>query len=80
MTIARDVSMIVSKAESLVINKASINKLKVVASMLNLGAINDLINECLIQKKNLEFNVGSTSVVDSVLFKLAEVKVKCRRL
>lgn len=80
MTIARDVSMIISKAESLVINKASINKLKVVASMLNLGAINDLINECLIQKKNLEFNVGSTSVVDSVLFKLAEVKVKCRRL
>ena len=80
MTIARDVSMIISKAESLVINKASINKLKVVASMLNLTSTNELIDECLKQKKNLEFNVGSTSVVDSVLFKLAEVKVKCRRL
>ena len=36
MTIARDVSMIISKADSLVINKASLSKLKVVASMLNI--------------------------------------------
>lgn len=80
MTIARDISMIISKADSLVINKASINKLKVVASMLNANATSEIISECLKQKKNLEFNVSSTSVVDSVLFKLAEVKVKCRRL
>ena len=62
------------------INKAPINKLKVVASMLNLDSTGEIIKECLKQKKNLEFNVNSTSVVDSVLFKLAEVKVKCRRL
>lgn len=80
MMIARDVSMIISKAENLVINKASINKLKVVASMLKLDSTGEIIKECLKQKKNLEFNVNSTSVVDSVLFKLAEVKVKCRRL
>ena len=80
MTMARDVSMLISKADNLVINKASVTKLKVVASMLNLNATNELVAECLKQKKNLEFNVGSTSIVDSVLFKLAEVKVKCRRL
>lgn len=80
MILTRDISMIISKSENLVINKNCINKLKVVASMLNLNATSELIDECLRQKKNLEFNVNGTSVVDSVLFKLAEVKVKCRRL
>ena len=80
MTLARDVSMLISKNDDLVINKSSMNKLKLVASALNLNATNELIAESLRQKKNLEFNVSSTSVVDSVLFKLAEVKVKCRRL
>lgn len=80
MILARDISMINSKSEGLVINKNCLTKLKVVASMLNLNATDALIEECLKQKKNLEFNVNPTSVVDSVLFKLAEVKVKCRRL
>ena len=80
MMMIRDVSMILSKSESLVVNKNCIAKLKVVSSMLNLASTSELIEECLQQKKNLDFNVNSTSVVDSVLFKLAEVKVKCRRL
>lgn len=80
MMLARDVSMIISKSENLVINKNCITKLKVVAAMLNLDATTTIIAECLKQKKNLEFNVNQTSVVDSVLFKIAEVKVKCRRL
>ena len=80
MILARDISMINSKSEGLVINKNCLTKLKIVASMLNLNATDALIEECLKQKKNLEFNVNPTSVVDSVLFKLAEVKVKCRRL
>ena len=80
MIMVRDVAMILSKTENLLINKNCLAKLKVVASMLNLNATSELIGECLKQKKNLEFNVNSTSVIDSVLFKLAEVKVKCRRL
>ena len=80
MVMVRDVAMIVSKTEDLVVNKNCLAKLKVVASMLNLNATSELVGECLKQKKNLEFNVNSTSVIDSVLFKLAEVKVKCRRL
>ena len=80
MIMIRDIAMILSTREDLVISKNSLSKLKVVSSMLNLNATSELIDECLKQKKNLEFNVNQTSVVDSVLFKLAEVKVKCRRL
>ena len=80
MMIARDILMIIAKNDALVVNKNIISKLKVVSSMLNFDALNEVIKECLEQKKNLEYNVNGTSVVDSVLFKLAEVKVKCRRL
>ena len=80
MIMVRDVAMILSKKEELVISKNSLSKLKVVSSMLSLSATSELTDECLKQKKNLEFNINQTSVVDSVLFKLAEVKVKCRRL
>ena len=80
MIIARDILMVLAKTDELVVNKSIIAKLKVVSSMLSFDAVNEVINECLKQKKNLEYNVNSTSVVDSVLFKLAEVKVKCRRL
>lgn len=80
MLLIRDVSLVLSKKENLVINKNCLTKLKLVASMLNFNATSALIEECIKQKKNLEFNVNSTSVVDGVLFKLAEVKVKCRRL
>lgn len=80
MTLARDVSMVLSKKENLVINQNSLDKLKLASASLNLNATSEIIEECLKQKKNLEFNVNTTSIVDSVLFKLAEVKVKCRRL
>ena len=80
MMIARDVLMVIAKNDALVVNKNIISKLKVVASMLSYEAVNDVIKECLEQKKNLDYNVNGTSVVDGVLFKLAEVKVKCRRL
>lgn len=80
MMIARDVSMIIAKNDGLVVNKNLISKLKVVASMLNFDAVSEVVKECLEQKKNLDYNVNGTSVIDSVLFKLAEVKVKCRRL
>jgi hypothetical protein len=80
MMISRDILMIIAKNDALVVNKSIISKLKVVSSMLSYEAVNEVIKECLEQKKNLEYNVNGTSVVDSVLFKLAEVKVKCRRL
>lgn len=80
MSVARDASMVISGKEELVINKSILSTINVLASELNYNAVNEIIEECLKQKKNLEFNVNTTSVVDSVLFKLVEVKVKCRRL
>ena len=79
ITISRDIAFIIAGSEQLVINKNSLSKLKVIASMFSLEAANELIDECLIQKKNLDFNVSGTGVIDHVLFKLAEVKVKCKR-
>lgn len=80
ITFVRDLAVIRSGHEELAVNKNVIDKLKRAASKLNYRATVELIDEILKQKKNLDINVNSTNVVDSVLFKIAEVKVKCRRL
>ncbi len=80
MVIARDIMMVLSGKDNFVLCKNILPKLKVIASMLNLEAVSNLIAECVEAKKKLVFNVSATSVVDSFLFKVAEVKVKCRRL
>lgn len=76
----RDVMMIISKKEELVICKNVLAKLKVISSSMTLGAVSSLVSACYEEKKKLAFNVNSTAVIDDFLFKLAEVKVKCRRL
>ena len=80
MIIVRDVSMILSGEPEFVVSKNVLPRLKLISSMLNLDATSTLIESCLKSKKKLAFNVNSTAVVDDFLFKLAEVKVKCRRL
>lgn len=76
----RDIMMIVAGKENLVVCKNVLAKLKVISSSLNLSSVQKLIETCYDEKKKLAFNVNSTAVVDDFLFKLAEVKVKCRRL
>ena len=78
--ISRDIAMIIAGKENLVICKNVLSKLKVIASSLNLDATAILISECLKAKEDLAFNANQTAVVDGFLFKIAEVKVKCRRL
>lgn len=78
--LVRDIMMIISKKEELVICKNVLNKLKVISSSLTLSAAESLMEACYAEKHKLAFNVNSTAVVDDFLFKLAEVKVKCRRL
>jgi DNA polymerase-3 subunit delta' len=80
MVVARDVMMILSGKEEFVLCKNIIPKLKVISSMLNLEFASKLIDACVESKKKLLFNVNSTAVIDDFLFKIAEVKVKCRRL
>lgn len=76
----RDVLCINFGQEQLVKSKTELSKLKLVASMIVPKYITELISKCLECKSKLDRNVNSTAVVDEFLFKLAEVKVKCRRL
>ncbi|MBQ8426063.1 MAG: hypothetical protein IJX17_08645 [Clostridia bacterium] len=78
--ISRDLSMILAGKSELVVCKNVLTKLKVISSSLNLSAVATLISTCLESKKDLIFNANQTAVIDNFLFKLAEVKVKCRRL
>ena len=72
--------MILAKKEEFVVSKNILPKLKVISSMINLDAVGALVDACVGSKKKLLYNVNSTAVVDDFLFKIAEVKVKCRRL
>ena len=78
--IARDIMMIMSGKENLVICKNIIDKLRKIAVTLNINAITELISLSIKSKEDLTFNANQTAVTDKFLFKLAEVKVKCRRL
>lgn len=80
LLVLRDLNMVIAKTENLVALKNILPKLKVISSSLTVDAVNELIKLCLSSKENLHFNVNSTALVDGFLFKLAEVKVKCRRL
>ena len=80
LVLCRDALMILSGKIDFVINKEAMTKLKIVASMLNAESLIELIRKCEEEKNKLQANVNSTAVIDDFLFKLAEVKVKCRRL
>lgn len=77
--IVRDIAVILAGKIDMVVCKNVQTKLKMIASSLNLEAVTTLAKECVEAKKKLNFNVNATSVIDGFLFKLAEVKVKCRR-
>ena len=80
LIIARDIQMLLANKPEFVLNKNIMPKLKVISSMLNLEAVAVLIETIIYEKKKLHFNVSGTAVIDDFLFKIAEVKVKCRRL
>ncbi len=80
LIVAHDLQMILAKKPELVLSKNIIAKLNVICSMLNLDMVGVLIDSIINAKKKLHFNVNSTAVIDDFLFKIAEVKVKCRRL
>lgn len=78
--ILRDVMMVLAKKEEFVLCRNLLSKLKQIASLMTIDAVQNLIETCYESKKKLNFNVNSTAVIDNFLFKIAEVKVKCRRL
>ncbi len=78
--ICRDVLMVLAGCNELVMLKSEITKLKMIAASLNLDQTNNLLEFCLLSKQKLESNVNPVSVADGLLFKIAEVKVKCKKL
>lgn len=79
MMLIRDVQMVIVKNFDLVLLKNKTNELKAIAGSLNLLATKTLIEACIDAKEQLKFNVNPTSVLDNFLFKLAEVKIKCKK-
>lgn len=79
-TLLRDILCVYAKTENLIINKSVLANLRAISQKLNNDAIINLLNFCTKCKEMLKFNVSGTAVVDEFLYKLAEVKVKCRRL
>ncbi len=80
LCVIRDLEMILAGKPELASLKNSITKLKMIASSLNLNAVQILAQTCIEAKQDLSQNVSATAVVDKILFKIAEVKVKCRKL
>lgn len=76
----RDIMFIMVGKEEYIINKNVVIELKQISAKLNESFCIELIEKCRECKGMLAFNVSSTAVIDEFLFKLAEVKVKCRRL
>lgn len=78
--ILRDVLFVRLNTENLIINKNILENLKQISKKLNENALLELISMCTNCKEMLAFNVNNTATIDEFLYKLAEVKVKCRRL
>lgn len=79
MLLIRDIQVILSGAANLLCFKNIQADLVEISKSLNLSGTKILLEECLDAKKKLNYNVNPTSVVDYFLFKLAEVKIKCRK-
>ncbi|MBQ8451177.1 MAG: hypothetical protein IJ538_00130 [Clostridia bacterium] len=79
LLIFRDLNLILAGKEECVNLKNILPKLKLIATTLSLAGVTILTDECNKLKKELYANANEVIVVDSILFKLAEVKVKCKR-
>ena len=80
LLISRDLSFILTKNYDLVLCKNVFEKLKLTAVSFNLEATTELIGLCIKTKKELPLNVNQTALIDNFLFKIAEVKIRCKKL
>jgi len=79
LLLVRDVAMINSGAQELVINKHHADELKSIAEKLNLQACTKIMETCIKLKQDLVFNTSGTMVVDKLVLTIAEEKTKCRK-
>ena len=75
----RDISMILSGNNSLVVNKHHEGALNRISQQFSLQATTNIISECLRLKEDLYYNTNTTAVLDQFLLRLAQEKVKCKK-
>lgn len=80
LIVCRDLQLISLGKPEFIMLKSEISKLKLICATLTTGGINILLEYCLKLKKDLFYNVNSIAISDGLLFKIAEVKVKCKKL
>ncbi|MBO4570056.1 MAG: hypothetical protein J5689_02450 [Clostridia bacterium] len=78
--IARDIMMVKSGRENLVLNKANLNFYKSIEGEFSLKSLTKIIENCLNFNKDLTFYVNSLAALDEFLFNFVEVKVTCKEL
>lgn len=75
----RDILFILSGKEELAVCKSISGSLKAASTQLNIDGALKLLDACKNAKKELQIGTNPTAVVDNFLFKIVEVKVKCKR-
>lgn len=76
----RDVSMLICGNRELVVNRHHLGALSQIAEQFELDSVVKLIDECLKLKENLFYNANVVAVLDEFMLKLAQEKVKCKKL
>lgn len=76
----RDVSMLLADRREMVVNRHHLGALSQIAEQLSLGSVANLISECLKLKENMFYNANVVAVLDGFMLKLAQEKVKCKKL
>lgn len=76
----RDIALLLSGKRELVVNRHHLGALSQIAEQFSLESVANLIEECLKLKENLYYNANVVAVLDSFMLKLAQEKVKCKKL
>lgn len=76
----RDISMLLADKREMVVNRHHLGALSQIAEQFTLSATASLIEECIKLKENLVYNANVVAVLDSFMLKLAQEKVKCKKL
>ncbi len=79
MLLARDLLMMKSNKQELILNKAIEDRLSFVANTFSITALTKIIETCLQCQEGLLYNVNSSCIVDELLLKFVEAKVICKK-
>lgn len=79
MMFCRDILVYKAGKKNLVESKSAENRIAALSGSFSVTALTKIIEECLKSAESLQYNVNETCVVDELLLKFVEVKVRCRK-